>query len=125
MFMAGLKAHYSARDIEARILAAVRAAGLSPEQRLWSEALGSPDHFHTGGFRASLELLELAQIGAEVLRGDLSGPQVGRSVRLPGYGRWGSGCLLFSPSLGHRHCRQLPCFCRRAALGSRREWLHC
>lgn len=32
--MAGLEAHYSARDIEARILAAVRAAGLNPEQRL-------------------------------------------------------------------------------------------
>jgi hypothetical protein len=32
--MAGLQAYYSARDIEARILAAVRAAGLNPEQRL-------------------------------------------------------------------------------------------
>ncbi len=63
--MAGLEAHYSARDIEARILAAVRAAGLNPEQRLSPEALGALDHFHTGGFRASLELLELARIRAE------------------------------------------------------------
>jgi SAM-dependent methyltransferase len=63
--MAGLEAHYSARDIEARILAAVRAAGLNPEQRLSPEELGGLDHFHTGGFRASLDLLELAQIRAE------------------------------------------------------------
>ena len=63
--MAGLEAHYSARDIEARILAAVRAAGLNPEQRLSPEALGTLDHFHTGGLRASRELLELAQIRAE------------------------------------------------------------
>jgi SAM-dependent methyltransferase len=60
--MAGLEAHYSARDIEARILAAVRAVGLNPEQRLTPEELGALDHFHTGGLRASLELLELAQI---------------------------------------------------------------
>jgi SAM-dependent methyltransferase len=62
--MAGLEAHYSARDIEARILAALRAAGLNPEQRLTPEELGALDHFHTGGLRASLELLELAQIRA-------------------------------------------------------------
>ena len=63
--MAGLQAHYSARDIEARILAALRAAGLNPEQRLSPEALGALDHFHTGGLRASRELLELAQIRAD------------------------------------------------------------
>jgi sarcosine/dimethylglycine N-methyltransferase len=64
-FMAGLQAHYSARDIEARILAAVRAAGLDPEQRLPPEALGALDHFHTGGLRASRELMELANIRAD------------------------------------------------------------
>ncbi|MBI5909984.1 MAG: class I SAM-dependent methyltransferase [Betaproteobacteria bacterium] len=63
--MASLEAHYSARDIEARILAAVRAAGLNPEQRLSPEELAALDHFHTGGLRASRELLELAQIRAE------------------------------------------------------------
>jgi hypothetical protein len=65
LFMAGLQAHYSARDIEARILAAVRAAGLNPDQRLSPEALGALDHFHTGGLRASRELQELAQLRAE------------------------------------------------------------
>jgi SAM-dependent methyltransferase len=63
--MASLEAHYSARDIEARIVAALRAAGLNPEQRLSPEELGALDHFHTGGLRASRELLELAQIRAE------------------------------------------------------------
>jgi sarcosine/dimethylglycine N-methyltransferase len=65
MFMSGLETHYSARDIEARILAAVRAAGLNPEQRLSPEELAALDHFHTGGLRASRELLELAQIRGE------------------------------------------------------------
>lgn len=63
--MAGLDAHYSARDIETRILAAVRAAGLNPDQRLSPAELGALDHFHTGGLRASRELLELARIQAE------------------------------------------------------------
>ncbi len=63
--MASLEAHYSASDIEARILAAIRAAGMDPEQRLSPEELGALDHFHTGGLRATRELLELAQIQAE------------------------------------------------------------
>ena len=62
--MDGLQAHYSARDIEARILAALRAAGLDPEQRLSPAELGALDHFHTGGLRASRDLMELAQIRA-------------------------------------------------------------
>jgi len=63
--MSSLEAHYSARDIEARILAAVRAAGLNPEQRVSPEALAALDHFHTGGLRASRDLLELAQISGD------------------------------------------------------------
>lgn len=62
--MAGLEAHYSARDIESRILAAIRAAGLDPEQPLLPKQLGALDHFHTGGVSASRELIALAQIGA-------------------------------------------------------------
>lgn len=63
--MGGQEAHYSARDIETRILTALRAAGLNPEQRLSPAELGALDHFHTGGFRASLVLKELAQIRAD------------------------------------------------------------
>jgi len=63
--MSGLQTHYSARGIEARILAGIRAAGLNPEQRLSPEELGALDHFHTGGLRASRELLEVTQIRAD------------------------------------------------------------
>ena len=60
--MSGLESHYSARDIEARILAGLRAAGLNPEQRLSPAELAALDHFHTGGLRATRELLEVAQV---------------------------------------------------------------
>lgn len=63
--MSSLATHYSACDIEARILAGLRAAGLDPERRLSPEQLGALDHFHTGGLRASRELLEVAGIRAE------------------------------------------------------------
>jgi SAM-dependent methyltransferase len=62
--MAGLGTHYSARDIEERILAGLHAAGLDPGRRLSPEELGALDHFHTGGLRASRELLEVARIQA-------------------------------------------------------------
>ncbi|HKI61488.1 MAG TPA: class I SAM-dependent methyltransferase [Mariprofundaceae bacterium] len=62
--MSTLHAHYSASDIEKRILASIRAAGLNPGRRLSPEDLGALDHFHTGGLRASRELLEAAKIQA-------------------------------------------------------------
>ncbi len=106
--MAGLEAHYSARDIEVRILAAIRAAGLNPEQRLLPEALGALDHFHTGGLRASRELLELAQIQAENRVLDI------------GAGLAGSARLLAS-ALGCRvDCLELsPDYCAGAVLLNR------
>lgn len=63
--MASLGTHYSANDIEARILEALRTAGFNTEERLSPVELGALDHFHTGGLRASLLLQELAQIQAE------------------------------------------------------------
>ena len=106
--MAGLEAHYSARDIEARILAAIRAAGLDPEQRLSPEALGALDHFHTGGLRASRELVELTRIRAEDRVLDI------------GAGLGGSARLLAS-ALGCRvDCLEMsPDFCAGAALLNR------
>ena len=65
LLIASLEAHYAARGIEARIMAALRVAGLNPDQRLSPVGLGALDHFHTGGLRASLVLQELAQIRAE------------------------------------------------------------
>ena len=79
--MSGLEAHYAARDIEARILAGIRAAGLDPERRLSPEELGALDHFHTGGLRASREMLEMARIRAEDRVLDI-GSGLGGSARL-------------------------------------------
>lgn len=106
--MAGLEAHYSARDIEARILAAIRAAGLNPEQRLSPEALGALDHFHTGGLRASRDLIGLARIRAEDRVLDI------------GAGLAGPARLLAS-ALGCRvDCLEMsPDFCAGAALLNR------
>jgi sarcosine/dimethylglycine N-methyltransferase len=63
--MASLQDHYSAPNIEERILAAIRTAGVNPNKGLSPEMLGALDHFHTGGRRATLELMELAPIRAE------------------------------------------------------------
>ena len=71
--MASLDTHYSARDIETRILAAVRAAGLRPEQGISPEELGALDHFHKAGLRASFVRKESAQIRAEDRVHDLLG----------------------------------------------------
>jgi sarcosine/dimethylglycine N-methyltransferase len=79
--MSTLQAHYSAPEIEARILAAIRAAGLNPEQPISPDELGALDHFHTGGLRASRELLELAKIGAADRVLDI-GAGLGGSARL-------------------------------------------
>ena len=79
--MAGLESHYAARDIEARILAALRAAGLNPEHRLTPKDLGALDHFHTGGLRATLELLQMARIHAGDRVLDI-GAGLGGSARL-------------------------------------------
>ena len=79
--MSTLQAHYSAPGIEPRILAAIRAAGLNPEQPISPDELGALDHFHTGGLRASRELLELAKIGAADRVLDI-GAGLGGSARL-------------------------------------------
>jgi sarcosine/dimethylglycine N-methyltransferase len=106
--MAGLDAHYSARDIEARILAALRAAGLDPDQRLSPASLGALDHFHTGGLRASLELMELAHIGADDRVLDI------------GAGLGGPARLLASTLGCHVDCLEYsPDFCAGAALLNR------
>jgi len=106
--MTTLQAHYSARDIETRILAAVRAAGLNPERRLSPDDLAALDHFHTGGLRASRELLELAKIGAEDRVLDI------------GAGLGGPARMLASAIGCHVDCIEMsPDFCVGAALLNR------
>jgi sarcosine/dimethylglycine N-methyltransferase len=63
--MASLDEHYSAEDIEARILDALRHAGLDTGQRLTPAELGALDHFHTGGYPSSLELLKQTRLLSE------------------------------------------------------------
>jgi SAM-dependent methyltransferase len=79
--MTSLSAHYSAQDIEARILASLRAAGLNPDERLSPEDLAALDHFHTGGLHATRELVEDARIRAEDRVLDL-GAGLGGAARL-------------------------------------------
>jgi len=98
--MASLDAHYSARNIEARILAALRAAGLYPEQRLTPEILGPLDHFHTGGFRASLDLLERSGIRAGDRVLDI-GAGLGGAARMLAYS---PGCRVDCVELSPDYC---------------------
>ena len=106
--MDSLIAHYSARDIETRILAALHAAGLNPERRLSPEELGPLDHFHTGGLSASLELLDLARISPEDRVLDI------------GAGLCGSARLIASRRGCHVDCVELsPDYCTGAELLNR------
>ena len=113
--MTGLETHYSARDIEARILAAIRAAGLNPEQRLSPESLGALDHFHTGGLGASLELMELARIRAEDRVLDI-GAGLGGSARMLASAR---GCRVDCIELSSDYCAGAMLLDRLTGLGDR------
>lgn len=106
--MSSLQTHYSASGIEARILAGIRAAGLNPDQRLSPEELGALDHFHTGGLRATRDLLEVAQI------------QAGDRVLDIGAGLAGSARLLASVVGCRVDCIQMsPDYCAGAQLLNR------
>ena len=113
--MAGLETHYSARDIESRILAALRAAGLNPEQRLSPEDLAALDHFHTGGLRASRELLELARVRAEDRVLDIGAGLAG-PARLIAYAR---GCRVDCLDMSADFCAGAVLLNRLTGLGDR------
>ena len=68
LVMARLEAHYSARDIETRLLTALRAAGLNPGQRLSPEELGRS----TISTPADCALARVAGTGADSRRGPRS-----------------------------------------------------
>ncbi|MDH5676485.1 MAG: methyltransferase domain-containing protein [Myxococcales bacterium] len=99
--MKNLHTQYSARDIETRILEGLRAAGLDPSHRLSPEQLAALDHFHTGGLRASRELLELARIGPGDRVLDI-GAGLGGSARLLAYA---VGCQVDCVEMSVDYCR--------------------
>jgi SAM-dependent methyltransferase len=115
--MAGLEEHYSAQDIEARILAALRAAGLDPSQRLSPEALGALDHFHTGGLRASRELLDLVPVRATHRVLDI-GAGLGGPARLLASG---SGCRVACLDMSADYCAAAALLNRLTGLDDRVE----
>jgi sarcosine/dimethylglycine N-methyltransferase len=98
--MDGLKEHYPAHEIEARLLAAIRIAGLDPDKGLAPEDLGALDHLHTGGRRATLELLELVPIQAHERALDV-GAGVGGPARLLARAR---GCHVVCLELSPDYC---------------------
>src|SRR5215831_8378875 len=98
--MAGLAEHYSAHDIEVRLFAAIRAAGLDPDKSLGPEDLSALDHHHTGGRRTTLELLELVPIQAHERVLDL-GAGLGGPARLVATAR---GCHVVGLEMSPDYC---------------------
>jgi sarcosine/dimethylglycine N-methyltransferase len=115
--MAGLDVHYSAHNIEERILAAIRASGLSSEQRLSPEALGALDHFHTGGRRATIELLELAKIRKQDRVLDLGAGLAGPARMLVSM----TGCRVVCLDTSHDYCTGAALLNRLTGLDDRIE----
>jgi SAM-dependent methyltransferase len=113
--MAGIEAHYSACDIEARILAALREVGLDPGQGLTPEQLGALDHFHTGGFKASRELQELALIRAEDRVLDIGAGLAGAARMLA----HSPGCRVDCVELTSDYCTGATLLNRLTGLGDR------
>jgi len=109
--------HYSADDIETRILAALRSVGLDPERRPTPEMLGALDHFHTGGYRASLDLLELSGIRAGDRVLDIGAGLAG-AARMLAYSR---GCRVDCVELSHDYCAGAELLNRITGLNDRIE----
>jgi sarcosine/dimethylglycine N-methyltransferase len=99
--MASLDEHYSAHDIESRILGALRSAGLDPGEGVSPSQLSALDHFHTGGLRASQELSELARIGAADLVLDIGAGLAGPARMLASQ----CGCRVECMELTADYCK--------------------
>lgn len=104
-------------DIESRLLAAIAVAGLDTEGGFSAEELGMLDHFHTGGRRATVELLELAKLndGARVL--DI-GAGIGGPARLLASG---AGCEVVCLEVSEDFCRGARLLNRLTGLDDRIE----
>lgn len=98
--MRGVETHYSAHDIEARILDDLRNAGIDPETNVSPTELAALDHFHTGGSLASLVLRDLAQIRAEDRMLDIGAGQAGPARMLAAT----PGCRVECIDLSRDYC---------------------
>jgi len=119
--MAGLEKHYSVRDIEARILAGLRAAGLDPEKRLTPEELAGLDHFHTGGYQSSRRLQDLAKIRAEDRVLDIGAGLAGAARMLAA----SQGCRVDCVELTSDYCTGADLLNRLTGLGDRVTMYQC
>lgn len=111
----GVRAHYSSDAIEAKLLAALRAAGLDPDRRLTPDELAPLDHFHTGGLRASHELAALAQIGATDRVLDIGAGLAGPARMLAAT----NGCRVDCVDLSADYCAGATLLNRLTGLGER------
>jgi sarcosine/dimethylglycine N-methyltransferase len=98
--MRALDQHYSVRDIEERIGAAIRAAGLDADRGFTPDELAELDQFHTGGRRATLELLDLVPLGPHHRVLDV-GAGLGGAARLIASAR---GCHVVCVERSRDHC---------------------
>jgi sarcosine/dimethylglycine N-methyltransferase len=92
---------YGSGDVEARVLAAIEAAGIDPQIGFTAETLGALDHFHTGGRRATLELVELTGVKSGTTVLDL-GAGLGGPARLLAES---CGCQVTCLELSEPFCR--------------------
>jgi SAM-dependent methyltransferase len=106
-------------DIEGRLLAAIKAAGLDAEAGFPPEALGMLDHFHSGGRRATQELLDLLDFGSEARVLDIGAGIGGPARMIASLRRCRVTCV--EPSADY--CRAARLFNRLTGLADRVEVL--
>jgi SAM-dependent methyltransferase len=114
-----IASHYSPRGLEAKVLAALVAAGKNPD-RLTSEDLAGIDEFHVRGRRATVELARLVPLdaGARVL--DV-GSGLGGASR---YLATEFGCHVTGLDLTEEYCQVASTLSRRLGLGERVCYRH-
>jgi SAM-dependent methyltransferase len=114
-----VKNHYSSRGLEARLLAALVAAGKNPD-RLTPEDLAAVDEFHIRGRRATVELARLVPLDGSSRVLDV-GSGLGGASR---YLAVEFGCHVTGLDLTEEYCRVAAMLSRRLGLDSRVCYRH-
>ncbi len=110
--MSALEAPYSPDDIEAGIRAAIRVAGLDPDRCLSPVELAALGHFHSGGFRASLTLRDLAKIRTEDRILAIGAGRAGPARMLAAFPGCQVACIDLSSDYGVAAPRENPSGCQ-------------